>query len=64
MQKMRGDSLGQAEYLADGWISSLNKSRELTRVDVTEAQGAELGRAARGDILNEGGDCLVGARRL
>ena len=64
MQKMKGDSLGEAEHLADGWVGSLNESRKLGGVDTTQAKGGELGGAARGDVLNEGRDGLVGTRGL
>ena len=61
-QAGRERSLGEAEDLADGRVDLLDDRGELAGGHAAEAGVAEVGRAARGHVRDEGGDGVVRAR--
>lgn len=60
-QKNMRYSLGEAEGLACSGVCLLNEGGKLTRVDVGQPEGTQVRRAARGDILYNSREGIVGA---
>lgn len=59
----REHALLRAQDLADRGVQLLHDGRQLRAADVAEAQRAQLGLAARGDVARDGGQCGVRADR-
>lgn len=49
----RGDLLGQAENLSNGWVCFLNDSRELRCADISKPKSLQISRAAGSNIGND-----------